>query len=66
MIEKVKNTVTWSYVISDISGDETVGKFFGNGCRIEESNREKRWSKGFMLGGKVMKSNCWIDKKDIV
>ena len=28
MIKKVKNTVPWSYVISDLSGKEIVGMFF--------------------------------------
>ena len=27
MIKKVKNTVLWTYVISDLKGEEIVGKF---------------------------------------
>ena len=28
MIKKVKNTVTWTYVISDLKGEEIVGTFY--------------------------------------
>ena len=28
MIKKVKNTVPWTYVISDLSGEEHVGTFY--------------------------------------
>ena len=29
MIKKVKNTVPWTYVISDLNGEEIVGTFYG-------------------------------------
>ena len=28
MIKKVKNTVPWIYVISDLNGEETIGKLY--------------------------------------
>ena len=28
MIKKVKNTVPWTYVISDLNGEEIVGTFY--------------------------------------
>ena len=28
MIKKVRNTVSWIYVISDLKGEEIVGKFY--------------------------------------
>ena len=28
MIKKVKNTVPWTYVISDLKGEEIFGKFY--------------------------------------
>ena len=28
VIKRIKNTVPWTYVISDINGEETVGKFY--------------------------------------
>ena len=27
MIKKVKNTVSWTYVINDLNGDEIIGTF---------------------------------------
>ena len=28
MIKKIKNTVLWTYVISDLNGEEIVGAFY--------------------------------------
>ena len=28
MIKEVKNTVTWTYVISDLNGEEIIGTFY--------------------------------------
>ena len=30
MIKKVKNTVPWTYVITDLKGEEIVGTFYEN------------------------------------
>ena len=30
MIKKVKNTVPWTYVITDLNGEEIVGPFYEN------------------------------------
>ena len=35
MITKVKNTVPWTYVISDPKGEEIVGRFYEKKLRIE-------------------------------
>ena len=29
VVKKIKNTVPWSYVISDLNGEEIVGSFYG-------------------------------------
>ena len=49
VIKKVKSTVSWAYVISDLKVEEIVGTFTKNNCkkRIKESlelkiNKEKR------------------------
>ena len=51
MIKKVKNTVLWAYVISDLSGEEIFGMFYvkqlqkkRKSNRVEscKSNSEKR------------------------
>ena len=30
VIKKVQNTVPWTYVINDLTGDEIIGKFYEN------------------------------------
>ena len=34
VIKKVKNTVPWTYVINDLSGDEIIAKFYENYKRL--------------------------------
>ena len=73
-IKNVKNTLPWTYVISDLNGEEIFGTFY-------EKDFEKLNQKEFRVE-KVMKRivdklylkwkeyhnsfNSWIDKKDIV
>ena len=74
VIEKVKNTVSWTYVINDLNGGEIVG-------RVYEIELQKVNQKEFRIE-KVIKRkgdelyvkwkkynnsfNSWIDKKDTV
>ena len=69
--KKIKNTVPWTYVISDLNGEEIVGRFY-------EKERQKTNQKEFRIE-KVIKRkgnklyvkwkghnnsfNSWIDKK---
>ena len=39
MIKKVKNTVPWAYVISDLSGKEIVGMFFKK--ELQKTNQKE-------------------------
>ena len=39
MIEKVKNTVPWTYFTNDLSGEEIVGTFFDNA--LQKANQEE-------------------------
>ena len=74
MIKKVKSTVLWTYIISDLNGEEIVGTFYENelqktnqkGFRIEKVIRRK--SDKLYVKWKVYESlfNSWIDKKDII
>ena len=49
LIKKVKNTVPWKYVISDLKGEEIVGTFHGKefqkanqkGFRVEKVIKRK-------------------------
>ena len=73
VISKIKNTVPWTYIISDLNGEEIVGTFY-------ERELQKTNQKEFKIE-KVIKRkgnklyvkwndydnffNSWIDKKDI-
>ena len=39
MIKKLKNTVLWTYVISDLSGKEIVGTFFKK--ELQKTNQKE-------------------------
>ena len=39
MIKKVKNTVQWTYVISDLNGDKIVGTFYEK--ELQETNQKE-------------------------
>ena len=74
VIKKVKSTVLWTYIISDLNREEIVGTFYENelqktnqkGFRIEKVIRRK--SDKLYVKWKVYESlfNSWIDKKDII
>ena len=58
MIKKVKNTVPWTYVISDLKGEEIVGKFYEKDLQKlnqKEFRVEKVKKKviNYMLNGKA-------------
>ena len=71
VIKKVKNTVTWTYVINDLNGEKIIGTFYEK--ELQKTNQQE-----FRIE-KVMKrksdklyvkwigyDNGWIDKKDLV
>ena len=74
IISKIKNTVPWTYAISDLNGEEIFGKFYEKElqktnqkeCRIEKIIKRK----GNKLCVKWKRYddsfNSWIDKKDII
>ena len=39
IIKKVKNTVPWTYVINDLSGEEIIGKFYEK--ELQKTNQEE-------------------------
>ena len=51
VINKIKNTVLWTYVINDLNDEEIIGTFDEKELqktnqqefRIEKSNEKKRW-----------------------
>ena len=74
VVKKIKNTVPWTYNISDLNGEEIVGSF-------HEKELQKTNQKEFRIDKVIKKKgdkllvnwigynnsfNNWIDKKDIV
>ena len=74
MIKKVKNTVPWTYVISDLKGEEIAETFYENGLQ-KTNQKEFRIKKVIKRKGDKLyvkwkgynnSFNSWIDKKDLV
>ena len=74
VIKKVKNTVPWTYVISDFKGEEIVGTFYEkafqktnqNEFRVEKVIKRKDDKLYVKWKGYNSSFNSWINKKDIV
>ena len=74
VVSKIKNTVSWAYVISDLNGEEITGSFYEN--ELPKTSQEKFWiekvlkTKGDKLyvkwKGYDNSFNIWINKKDLV
>ena len=74
VIKKVKNTVPWTYVISDLNGEEVIGTFYEK--ELQKTNQQefriekviKRKGDKLYLKWKGYDSsfNSWINKKDLV
>ena len=73
-LKKIKNTVSWTYVINDLHGEETVWKFYEK--ELEKNNQEElRIEKIIKRKGNKLHVkwkgydnafNSWVDEKDIV
>ena len=72
VIKKIKNTVSWTYFISDLKGEEVVGTIYEK--ELEKTNQELRVEKVIKRKGDKLYikwkgyDNCfnsWKDKKDI-
>ena len=74
MINRIKNTVPWTYVINDINGEEIIGTFYEK--ELQGKNQQKfRIDKIIKRKGNKLyvkwkgynnSFNSWIDKKDIL
>ena len=74
MIKKVKNTVPWTYVISDLNREEIVRTFYKK--ELQKTNQKefrvkkviKRKGDNLYVKWKGYDSsfNSWNDKKDII
>ena len=70
VINKIKNTVPWTYVISDLNGEEITRSFYEKelqkGSRIEKVLKRKGDKLYVKWKGYDNRFNSWIDKKDLV
>ena len=71
IISKIKNTVSWTYVINDLNGEKIIGTFYEK--ELQKIN-QKEFRKEKVLKNKLYVKwkgydnsfNSWIDKKDLV
>ena len=71
MIKKVKNTVLWTYVISNLKGKEIIGTFYEKESqktkqkelRVEEVIKRKGDKLYVKWKGYDNSFNSWIDEK---
>ena len=71
MINEIKNTVPWAYVINDINDEEIIGIFYERALQ-KTNQKEFRIEKGIKKKGNIYwkgydnSFNSWIDKKDAI
>ena len=73
VIKEVKNTVPWTYLISDLNGENVIGKFYEK--ELQKTNQQKVRTEEIIKrkGNKLHikwkgygnSLNSWIDKKDV-
>ena len=74
VVSKIKNTVPWTYVVSDLNGEEITGSFYEK--ELQKTSQEKfRIEKVLKRKGDKLyvkwkgydnSFNNWIDKKDLI
>ena len=74
VVKKIKNTVPWTYVISDLNGEEIVGSFYEK--ELQKTNQKefrikkviKRKGNKLYVKRKGYNNSLisWIDKKDLI
>ena len=74
VVSGVKNTMPWTYVISDLNGEQIIGTFYEKELqatnqqkiRVEKVIKRKDDKLYVKWKGYNNLFNSWIDKKDIV
>ena len=74
LLKKIKNTVPWTYAISDLNGKEIVGSFYEK--ELQKTNQKefrvekviKRKGNKLYVKWKGYNNlfNSWIDKKNLI
>ena len=74
VVSKTKNTVPWTYMISDLNGEKIAGSFYEKELqktiqekiRIEKIIKRKGDKLYVKWKGYNNLFNSWIDKKDLI
>ena len=74
IVNEIKNTVPWTYIISDLNGEKVIGTFYEKESqktnekefRIEKVLKRKGDKLHVKWKGYDSSFNIWINKKDIV
>ena len=74
VVSKIKNRVSWTYVINDLNGEEIIGTFYEKELqknnqkelRIEKVIKKKGDKLYVKWKGYDNLFNSWVDKKDLV
>ena len=75
IISKIKNTVSWTYIINDLNGEEIIRSFYEKKklqktnqkeCRIEKVLKKKGNKLYVKWKGYDNSLNSWSDKKNLV
>ena len=74
VVDKIKNTVPWTYVINDLNGEEITATFYENELqktnqkefRIEKAIKQKGDKLYVKWKGYDNSFNSWINKNDII
>ena len=74
VVNEVKNTVPWTYIINDLNGEKVIGTFYEK--ELQKTNQQEfRIEKVLRRKGDKLyvkwkdcdnSFNGWIDKKDVV
>ena len=74
VVSKIKNTVLWTYIISDLNAEPITGSFYEK--ELQKTSQEKfRIEKVLKRKGDKLyvkwkgydnRFNSWIDKKDLI
>ena len=74
IINKIKNTVPWTYAISDLNGEEITGSFYQK--ELQKTNQEEFRAEKILKGkgnklyvkwkGYGNSFDSWINKKDLL
>ena len=74
VVNKIKNAVPWTYVVSDLNGEEITGSFYEKelqktsqeNFRIENVLKRKGDKLYVKWKGYDNRFNSWINKKDLI